>query len=315
MQKTSIEWTATYHADGTATPGYTSNPIRAIDTDTGRKGWACTKVSAGCDHCYAEVLNRRWGTRRAFDKDNAVFVDWVLVEEELRAILRAKATGARVFVGDMTDLFHERVRREWLDRLFAVFALRPDLTFQVLTKRPHFARRYLGDPETANRVLLAAADEWNHLGAAQRERLRPAGYTPMPWPLPNVWLGTSVEDQAATWRVPTLLACPAAVRFLSCEPLIGPLTIERWLAAPNWWEAGTDDRQVGARVDWVIAGGESGAGHRVLDLDHARRLRDECAEAGVPYFFKQVGGITPKAGGHLLDGVAHRAFPAVAVPW
>lgn len=277
-----------------------------MDVETGKRGWACTKVSAGCDHCYSETLNRRWGTGRAFDKENAAFVDWVLVEAELRAILASRATGVRVFVGDMTDIWHERVRREWLDRIFAVFALRPDLTFQVLTKRPQFARSYLNDIATWHRVARAMVAFGGVGDQGGAPPIRPF------WPLANVWLGTSVEDQAATWRVPTLLACPAAVRFLSCEPLIGPLTIARWLTPTPREERASGD--FGACVDWVICGGESGAGFRALELDHARRLRDECAAADVPYFFKQIGGFTPKAGGHLLDGVEHRAFPAVAVP-
>lgn len=119
---------------------------------------------------------------------------------------------------------------------------------------------------------------------------------PENWPT-NVWIGTTVEDQQrADERIPELVRIPAPVRFLSCEPLLGHVALP-WLAGG---------------VHWVIAGGESGPGHRPLNVDHARSLRDQCATAGVPFFFKQHGGRTPTAGGDLLDGVRHKAFPASA---
>jgi protein gp37 len=119
----------------------------------------------------------------------------------------------------------------------------------------------------------------------------------IPWPLPNVWIGTSVEDSRVVHRIDALRDCPAALRFLSCEPLIGPL--------PN---LNLDS------IGWVIAGGESGPDYRPLDLDWVRDLRDQCQRSGVPFFFKQIGGLTPKSGGRLLDGVEWSEFPRVAMP-
>jgi protein gp37 len=144
-----------------------------------------------------------------------------------------------------------------------------------------------------------------------------------PWPLPNVWLGVSVEDQKwADIRIPQLLMTPAAVRFLSCEPLLGPVALTRVAytdgggthldvvngrhGVPDVWAADAK------RIDWVIVGGESGPGARPMHPDWARQIRDNCTEAGVPFHFKQWGGRTPKTGGRELDGRTWDEFPAVA---
>jgi protein gp37 len=156
-----------------------------------------------------------------------------------------------VFVNSMSDLFHARIPDGFIHEVFAVMADTPRHTYQVLTKRP---RRL---------VRLAT-------------RLR--------WPS-NVWMGVSVENAATVWRRDDLRRVPAAVRFVSAEPLLGPLE--------------TLDLE---GLQWVIAGGESGPGARPLDLDWVRGLRDRCVQAQVAFFFKQVGGRTPKAGGRQLDG-------------
>lgn len=310
MQKTGIEWT-----------DYSTNPLRAIDLATGKRGWSCTQVSAGCDHCYSAVLNARWGTRLPYDKAAESAVRWELNDAELRAIVASKATGVRVFVADMTDLFHHQVPDEWLERIFAVFALRQDLTFQVLTKRPQRALNWLtkGDPLVGRADLVAEAAAhlgkivWDGRGDDPNNYLFVPGFKRGDeknrrrwpgWPLPNVWLGTSVEDARVLHRLKPLGECPAAVRFLSCEPLIGSL---------GWNIA---DELAANGIGWVIAGGESGAGHRPVDPQWVRRIRDGCRDADVPFFFKQWGGKTPKSGGRLLDGVEHSAFPVVgaAVP-
>jgi protein gp37 len=166
-----------------------------------------------------------------------------------------------VFVNSMSDLFHARVPAPFIGQVFEVMARTPRHTYQILTKRPHRARRLAPD---------------------------------LPWP-PNVWLGTSIETSDYLHRAGQLRQVPAAVRFLSLEPLLGPLP-------------GLDLDGIG----WVIAGGESGPGHRPVGPDWVRAIRDQCQAADVPFFFKQWGGPTPKAGGRLLDGRTWDQMPASA---
>jgi protein gp37 len=226
----------------------------------------CTKVSPGCDNCYAETIAHRFAGSKAFPNG----FDVTLHEARISQPLRWKRP-ARVFVNSMSDLFHADVPGEFIARVFAVMSLGPQHTFQVLTKRPRRLRSLMG-----NREFLALVDD-------HREQLRP-GCGDFAWPLPNVWLGVSVEDQKrADLRVPALAKTPAAVRFLSCEPLLGPVDVSDWL--------GTDIDEPG--IGWVIAGGESGHGARPMSPDWARSLRDQCAAAEVPYLFKQWGEYQP----------------------
>lgn len=283
---TAIEWT-----------DRSSNPLRYRDA-TGRDVWACEKVSAGCRGCYAEALALRFDKGKAFNAGNMQGLTPYLSDAEVRALLSPKKTpaGSKVFVGDMTDVFGSWVPDGLLDRLFAVFALRPDVVFQVLTKRPERMAGYMAG-------LQAAADA--HAPHTVEGRFTPAqvlnfrmfagspkiggvlgvAISPStPWPLPNVWLGTSCEDQrAADERIPHLLRVPAAVRFLSCEPLIGPVDLRRFL--PNLHTGFPR----GPRVGWVIVGGESGRDARPMCPDWATGIRDQCVAAGVPFHFKQHG--------------------------
>lgn len=181
------------------------------------------------------------------------------------------------------DLFHREVPFEFIDRVFAVMALCPQHAFQVLTKRPermaeYLAGRYDGCPRWA--CVAYAADE--ECTTVDGRRLSDVYVTPESWPLPNVWLGTSVENQAAAdERIPHLLRCPAAVRFLSVEPLLGPVALD---AAKRKY-GGTDF----AGVQWVIVGGESGAGARPCSVGWIRSIVGQCKAAGVPCFVKQLG--------------------------
>jgi protein gp37 len=236
--------------------------------------WGCTNVSPGCDHCYAETFAKRtghdvWGKtgeRRFFGDKH-----WA---EPLKWNRQAEAEGRRhrVFCASMADVFEPRddllPQRA---RLFELIGATPMLDWQLLTKRPENAcgpGRWLVPPE-----WIEEEQDW------------PA----------NVWLGATVEDQQrADLRIPRLAKVPAAVRFLSCEPLLGPVRLGA----------------LAGSVDWVICGGESGPHHRPLNLDYARDLHDQCKRFGIPFFFKQVGGRTPTAGGDLLDGAQHKAFPA-----
>jgi protein gp37 len=181
-----------------------------------------------------------------------------VVEELLEEPLRWRRP-RRVFVNSMSDLLHERMPLETIQRLFAVMAQARQHVFQVLTKR---AER-----------LAALAPE-------------------LPWP-PNLWQGVSIESAAYVPRIAALQTVPAAVRFLSVEPLLGPIP-----------ELPLDG------IHWVIVGGESGPGYRLMDLAWVRAIRDQCVAAAVPFFFKQVGGQTPKSGGRLLDGRTWDDMPA-----
>jgi protein gp37 len=165
-----------------------------------------------------------------------------------------------VFVNSMSDMFHARVSTEFIREVFDVMAATPRHTYQVLTKRPRRAVRLSEE---------------------------------LVWPT-NVWLGVSVETAEQTWRIDELRKTPATTRFVSAEPLLGPL----------------ECLNLGG-ISWLIAGGESGKGHRPLDPGWARSLRDQCAAASVPFFFKQWGGPTPKAGGRSLDGQIYDEMPPV----
>jgi protein gp37 len=227
----------------------------------------CDRVSAGCDHCYALTLAKRLksmgNAKYQNDGDprtSGPGFDVTIHPKSLQEPLRW--TGQRtVFVNSMSDLFHARVPLSFVRDVFDVVAATPQHTYQVLTKR--------------SRRLRRICDQ-------------------LSWP-PNLWMGVSVEDQAALYRVDDLRLVPAAVRFLSCEPLLGPLN-------------GIDLDGIG----WVIAGGESGPSHRPMDLSWARGIRDDCVAADVPFFFKQWGGRTPKALGRELDGELWDEMPAPA---
>lgn len=250
----------------------------------------CTKVSPGCDNCYAEGITRRFAGSKAFPRG----FDVTLHPERLDAPLRWRKP-ARVFVNSMSDLFHDDVPYEYLARVWAVMAATPQHTYQVLTKR-----------HGRMRSLLSSTPFRLHVMARAAELDEPSRRSPM-WPVSNVWVGVSVEDQKrADLRIPALLDTPAAVRFLSCEPLIGPVDLLGRLdhgcdevgpaITHDGYEVRTDygtgiehdcDHQIG--IDWVIVGGESGAGARPMHLDWARALVEQCRSADVPVFVKQLG--------------------------
>lgn len=224
----------------------------------------CTKVSPGCARCYAETFAERFRGVPGHPFEQGF--DLKLWPERLGLPLRWKKP-KRIFVNSMSDLFHESVPDEFIDRVFATMARAHWHTFQLLSKRPERMRAYVS-------------------GLSHREA---AHYVNAPsWPLPNVWLGTSIENQHwADIRVPQLLATPAAVRLLSCEPLLGPLDIREWLPVNTGGRYGRLYPR--DAIGWVIAGGESGPGARPMDVAWVRSLRDQCRSAGVPYFLKQMG--------------------------
>jgi len=247
MAKTKIEWTATPMPDGSALPGYTFNP------------WTgCTKVSPACDHCYAEAWAKRSGTVQWGNSPRRRTTEtyW---RQPLKWNREAAAAGRRrrVFCASLADVFDNRADSVWRCDLWDLIAQTPHLDWLLLTKRPQNILSMLPDPET--------------------------GVKPWGRGWPNVWLGTTVENQEeAVRRIPHLCKVPAAVRFLSCEPLLGPIDIRSACEFP-----GRDYGEV--VIDWVICGGESGPGARPMHPDWTRNLRDQCDAAGVPFFFKQWG--------------------------
>ena len=207
----------------------------------------------------------------------------------------------KVFVNSMSDIGHARVPTEFVARTFATMALAPQHQFQVLTKRPRRLRRLLESQKFGDAVWTEmerlSEDEAVPLARPVREdvRKRAAWNALSPWPLPNVWIGTSIESDKYCWRADELRGISAAVRFLSLEPLLGPVpSLEL------------------SRIDWVIVGGESGPAHRALDLAWVRDIRDQCVDLRVALFFKQVGGLTAKSGGRLLDGRTWDEYPDTA---
>lgn len=276
----------------------------------------CDRVSAGCDHCYALTLAKRLkamgSAKYQTDGDprtSGPGFGLAMHDDALDAPLHWRRP-RKVFVNSMSDLFHKEVSTDFIAQVFAVMTLAPRHTFQVLTKRHARMRSLLSDDWfvslVAEHVERLATDDWR----AQ-------------WPVPNVWLGVSVETQQwADIRVPALVKTPAAVRFLSCEPLLGDVTLhELYGHAPwNYTEFGvecacgsamdSDENCLhGDKIGWVIAGGESGSDARPVDPDWIRSIRDQCAETGTPFLFKQWGGPTSKSGGRELDGRTHDEYP------
>jgi protein gp37 len=300
MNNTEIEWT-----------DYSSNPIHAFGPN-GRSGWACVKVSQGCKNCYAERLNLRFGTGLPYSAPETAAVEFAVNHDELNRWRQKKPNGGRnkVFVGDMFDVFQDGITTSPLTVIFEAMRESPQWTFQILTKRAGRMSRWY-------REYL----DWLEID-----------------PLPNVWLGVSVEDQAAAdERIPALLKTPAAVRFLSCEPLLGKLDLDYWLREPDHCcgQCGAGILRSNGRtyaqeksllgecvgcgqafgkwvaVDWVIAGGETGPKARPAEMDWFRGLRDQCQLAGVPFLFKRKGGRRDDQD-RLLDGRMWDEFPKVA---
>jgi protein gp37 len=305
MSITSIEWT-----QRPGTIGETWNPT------TG-----CNKVDRGCKNCYAEIMHRRLMLMKP-DKYTQPFLAGAIPHPETLEIPLKWKKPRTVFVDSMSDLFHENIPMWFLEDVFKVMRATPQHTYLILTKRPE----RLIDFEIIYHVVEN------------------------PWP-PNVWIGTSINDQAsADIRIPLLLKIPAALRFISYEPATGPADISRWLGS-YWRIPMTGDAPLQMRprklvygIDWVICGGESG--HKAVPMhpDWARRVRDDCATADVPFFFKQFGNWEPvtyykdhhpvidyntgpsqylfglphrpqnmrrtsKKSGNLLDGQTHLNFP------
>lgn len=274
--KTKIEWTSD---PVTKAPGATWNPVKG-----------CTRVSEGCRNCYAERMAARFSKACGYPANGNIpepfhgFATmtstgprWTgkvaLDEKKLDLPLRWKKP-RRIFVNSMSDLFHEGLPDKTIDQVFAVMALCPQHTFMVLTKRAQRMEHWFSRVTTERMInaIWATPSARSYLGG---------------WPLPNVWLGVSVENQAtADERIPLLLRIPAAVRFVSVEPMLGPVDLHQFVLQRNVEHRA---RPFTNSLDWVICGGESGPGARPMSAAWPRALRDQCVGAKVPFFLKQWG--------------------------
>ena len=303
MSKTTIEWTDD-----------TWNPLRG-----------CSRISEGCRHCYAEQIAGRFSGSgqpfHGFATRRGGVRKWTgkvaLLHERLADPLSWRGPPRHVFVNSMSDLFHEALFLHEVMAIFGVMALAEKHTFQVLTKRAALMRRAVEAIDRARlRLEHDSLVQLVRLGDPDRPlvdvphvalrdldpRLRDFSYVPLttlPFPPPNVWLGVSVEDDTQLGRVAHLRKTPAAVRFMSYEPALGPLgDIRPYLVGDG-------------RLDWVIAGAESGRHARPMQEDWVRDVRDQCKEAGVAFFYKQSAEKGKKRSLPLLDGVQHTAMPEV----
>jgi protein gp37 len=256
MNKTTISWT-----------DFSSSPIKYRDS-SGKSVWGCVKCSAGCANCYSEALGHRYGRGGPFTAETMKTLTPYLDEKELHHLLHSKKiAGKRVFVEDMSDMFGEWVPQWMIHEIFHIFVQRQDVTFQCLTKRPE----------------IAASIEWQC--AKYKESYRK---------LPNLWLGTSVENQEmADLRGPALSNCPAAFRFWSIEPILGPVNIPAFSLAPNW----------------VIVGGESGPHARPCEVEWVRSIVEQCESAGIAVWVKQDSGSKPGQQGRIPDNLWRHEMP------
>jgi protein gp37 len=271
----------------------------------------CTEVSPGCDRCYARTFAERWRGVPGHHFEQGF--DLVLRPERLDQPLRWRRP-RRIFVNSMSDLFHKDVPDEFITRVFDVMEQADQHSFQILTKRHARLQSFVTErqrrkQEFAAQFISGRSEALLNSSAAQAARARSTSSPP------NIWLGVSVENQQwADIRIPALLNTPAAVRWLSCEPLLGPVLLQDWVQPPCGCctdhpgrKCVNDPGQLS--VDWVVVGGESGHGARPMQPAWARSLRDQCQDTEVPFLFKQWGGRTPKAGGRELDGRIHDGYP------
>jgi len=270
----------------------------------------CSVVSPGCTNCYAMKLAgtrlRNHPSRAGLTQDTKAGPVWtgeVRFNEKTLLEPLKWSRPRMIFVVAHGDLFAEQVPDEWIDQIFAVMALCPQHVFQILTKRPERMRDYfLSNPRVRWETVIStlSSNSWDPVLAT--------------WPLPNVWLGVSVEDQKrADERIPLLLQTPAAIRWISAEPLLGPVDLDcpdiDWMLLPE------GNGIIGNKlvIDWVVAGGESGSGARPSHPDWFRSLRDQCAAAAIPFLFKQWGNWAPDEGpmsehrDPIMDGAAQCA--------
>lgn len=242
----------------------------------------CTPISEGCDHCYAKRMSQRLKGRYGYSKDDPFRVTFH--PEKLKSPYPWPKTinSRKIFVGSMSDLFHKNVECLWIRDIFRLIRYYRYNTFMVLTKRPELMKSHINLWANNNEIL------------------------------PNLWLGVTAENQQrADERIPVLLSIPASVRFVSIEPMLGPVDVEPFLQYEPFNEnyKMTFKATEWRGLDWVIVGGETGPGARPMHPDWARSVRDQCQEAGVPFFFKKLGGWKNDPTIDTLDGRERKEFP------
>ena len=300
MSKTRIEWTE-----------HTWNPMSG-----------CTKISDGCKNCYAEKMANRLKAMGTKGYENGFAV--TLHPEKLREPLERKKP--TMYFVSMGDLFHEDVPFEFIDRVFAIIALTPHLTYQILTKRPERMRQYFERLKINNVYYLKVP--WENLPVSK-------GYGDLfvanP-PFANVWLGVTAENQEqADKRIPILLDTPAALRFVSIEPMLSHIDLTKYLVRYRCYSCGQEslespdkcpscgqsefgDKYYSPAIDWVIVGGETGSKARPLQYEWVKNIQTQCETANVPFFFKKwgkLGRIDKTLIDGYIDGVECRAMPEV----
>jgi protein gp37 len=282
--KTSIEWT-----------DYNWNFLRG-----------CSRVSEGCRNCYAEGVAARFSGEGMAYEGLAKFVDhkprWtgeISFHEDILTMPMRWTKPRKIFVNSMSDLFHEKVKDEWLDMAFAVMTLTPHHTYQILTKRPERMKEYMSkwsDPGYAGPTISEYEWLWS----------KGEGFNvPVRLKAPHIWLGVSVEDQkTADDRIPILLDTPAAIRWISAEPLLGPLNLTHYLY--NRYLHGGPYHEYN-NLEWVVVGGESGSGARTCPVQWIRTIVRDCRAAGVPVFVKQLGAV-PVSRDEITDEMSHAEY-------
>lgn len=258
----------------------------------------CTVLSPGCANCYAMKLAgtrlRNHPSRKGLTTESKAGPVWngqVRFNEEWLLQPLGWSKPRMIFVCAHGDLFHEDVPDEWIDLVFKVMAMASRHTFQVLTKRAGRMRAYVN--QARDRIIARTEDGHPHIGIETDKHFRCMTKIggELPWPLPNVWLGVSAERQKeADTRLVDLVETPATVRFVSIEPMLGPISLFDFIGP---WGPTPAHLQAPPQLDWVIVGGESGADARPMHPQWARDLRDQCAAAEVPFFFKQWGQYAP----------------------
>jgi protein gp37 len=298
--KTGIEWT-----------DVTWNSVRG-----------CSRVSEGCRNCYAERITARFGGISGGPRPDTPYAgfatmsvdgkpQWTgkvaLIPEKLAEPLRWRKP-RRVFVNSMSDLFHEALPIDHVAAILCVMALAPRHTFQILTKRPGRMLDLMIHLSLSNCAGALSRLEQEHGSRIIPDETKFASLTGIEWPLPNVHLGVSVEDSAtADERIPLLLQTPAAVRFVSYEPALGPVNFALYLPKVERGRGGPIRGSGG--LDWLIIGGESGPGARPMDLAWLSPAISQCREAGVPVFVKQDSGPRPGKQGRIPDDLWIKKFP------
>lgn len=309
---TKIEWVRSSNGE----KGETWNPLAG-----------CSRKSDGCRNCYAEKMTKRleaMGVEKyqGLLNDHGRFNGNVKLDRDALMIPLKRKKPTTYFVNSMSDWCHENVSDDWRDQMLAIAALTPQHTYQYLTKRADRMQEYLSDPEMPINVIRWIIELQTPATRFQNQ----AGVKDW-WPLKNVWFGVSVEDQfAANERIPLLLDTPAAVRFLSVEPLLGPVAL-RYIPTMRWRGAERINALTGnlsdmfgeyvgrsaRKLDWIIVGGESGSNARLFYIDWIRPLIRQCKAANVPVFVKQLGGNIYCGNDNGFEGEHDQAWPVGTV--